>query len=441
MARERSLGARVALAAALSASASAMLAAATTSGFALWLLQRAEDRRLYDAAVILADEVAMVPQIAPDIPGVVAHESQETRHTGMSFAVFDRGRGRIAGDPRIDHVGDGVCVTGADGALRLCGAGTVDGMVAVASAAHGMPRSVFALAAVLAALVAGGVAWLASRPISTATIAPLERLRARLSTVDLDEAVPVDLGQPELVSEVDQLRDALVQLLGRVHHAIDHARRFAANAAHELRTPLTAVRAELELLAEDPGQDATAQATLRRAERRVAELSELVERLLILAIPQSPEARAETVSVRDLLDDAVAGLAPHDRGRVRTGEADAVVVGDSVLLATMITNALSNGLKFGSNVEVTVARTGGEVVVRVDDDGPGVPTEERERVFEPFARTRDATLRRVPGHGLGLALVRHVAIIHGGSARFVDGPGPGARLEIRLPVAADPRRV
>ncbi len=235
--------------------------------------------------------------------------------------------------------------------------------------------------------------------------------------------------------EVDALRRTIEQLIVRVERALSQAHRFAANAAHELRTPLTTVRAELELLAEnitEPG--AREGATV--AQQKLAELSMLVERLLILSVPARSAADAhEVVSLRDLLEDVVQSLPNDDRSRVEVSEGDALVRGDATLLGTMVANAIANGLKFGSAVTTELSLVEGIAVLHVDDDGPGVEASERERAFEPFFRSSEALKRRIPGHGLGLALIRHIATTHGGSATLVGKRTQGGRLEIRLPSA------
>src|SRR5690606_4923847 len=171
-------------------------------------------------------------------------------------------------------------------------------------------------------------------------------------------------------------------------------------------------------------------------QQKLLELAVLVERLLILSVLVRSAADAhEAVSLRDLLEDVVEALPSADRARVELSESDALVHGDAVLLGTMATNAIANGLKFGSAVTTGVSIVDDEAVVHIDDDGPGIEGESRERAFEPFFRSSEALRQRVPGHGLGLALIRHIAETHGGEAAFVDKPTCGARLEIRLPSA------
>jgi signal transduction histidine kinase len=99
----------------------------------------------------------------------------------------------------------------------------------------------------------------------------------------------------------------------------------------------------------------------------------------------------------------------------------------------MFANAVLNALKFGHAVRVELSVLQRVASITIDDDGPGLDEAEWQRVFEPFYRDASALRRRKPGHGLGLALVRHIAESHGGSAAFRRREGPGARLELRLP--------
>jgi two-component system sensor histidine kinase TctE len=289
-------------------------------------------------------------------------------------------------------------------------------------------------------------AWFASRPISRAVVAPLTRLRERIAVLDVDAISKADLGADEHIIEVDALRHTLGQLIVRVDRSLSEAHRFAANAAHELRTPLTSVRAELELLVEGMteerglegaregrGVEGAREGALA-AQQKLADLAVLVERLLILSVPARSMVDAhEIVSLRDLLEDVVEALPRSDAARVALSDEDALVRGDAALLHTMTSNAIANGLKFGHRVTTELTLQGDEAILHVEDDGPGIDPQERERVFEPFFRSPDALRRRLPGHGLGLALIRHVAQTHGGQASFAERtPGQGTRLVIRL---------
>lgn len=426
---------RIAWGSALAASAAALIAAFATIAGATYLVRRAEDRRLEEAAVTFATELNQGSVDISAIREVHRDESEEMGHTGMLFAVYDEQGRLLVGDRRLGLPGASGCVTANANTLRMCRAQSPNGLAAVVGAAHTTLLPLLTGAAVLAALFAAALAWVASRPISRVVVAPLTRLRERIAQLDVDTISPADLGREDDVVEVDALRSTIGQLIVRVERALSQAHRFAANAAHELRTPLTTVRAELELLAESIADTGAREGALR-AQQKLAELSVLVDKLLILSVPARSTTDAhEVVSLRDLLEDVVEVLPTNDRERVRLSEEDALVRGDAALLGTMVANAIANGLKFGSSVTTELSFARGDAILHVDDDGPGIEGADREHAFEPFFRSTEALRQRVPGHGLGLALIRHIAQTHGGAAAFVDKPTPGARLEIRLSAA------
>jgi len=435
MPSETSLVRRAAWSSALAASAAALLAAFATIALASYFVQREEDRRLEEAAVTFATELAEESGDLHAIRAVQREESEEMGHTGMLFAVYDANDRLLVGDRRLALPRMPGCMTANANTLRVCRAASTGRLLVVVGAAHTTILPLLASASVLAALLAAALAWIASRPLSRYVVAPLTRLRDRIAQLDVDAISEADLGPPEHVAEVDALRSTIGQLIVRVERALSEAQRFAANAAHELRTPLTSVRAELELLTEAMSES-EARADAVRAQQKLGELSVLVERLLILSVPaRATDDAHELVSLRDLVEDAMDALPSVDRARVRLPDGDALVRGDAAILATMVTNALSNALKFGSAVTTAIEVADGRAILRVDDDGPGLDDACRERAFEPFFRSADALRRRLPGHGLGLALIRHIARTHGGDAAFFDKAERGARLEIRLPAA------
>lgn len=434
MPNSTSLVRRVAQASALAASVAALFAAIATSVLASYFIQRGEDRRLTEAAVTFAAELDQDGSNLAAIREVHRDESDEMDHTGMLFAVYDADGRLLVGDRRVSQPATPGCANDSSTALRLCRVQSKQGLAAVVGASHSTYVPILASATILSALLAAALAWFATQPISRFVVAPLTQLRERIAGLDVDAISEADLGHSEGVLEVDALRHTLGELISRVERALALAHRFAANAAHELRTPLTSLRAELELLSESL-RDSAFRADASHAEQKVAELSVLVERLLILSVPAQGETDVhEVVSLRDLLEDAVQALPTADRSRVALSDEDALIHGDATLLATMISNAFANGLKFADHVSTRLTLRDREAVLHVDDDGPGVESADRERVFEPFFRAQAALRRRVPGSGLGLALIRHIAQTHGGHAAFTEKHARGARLEIRLRV-------
>ncbi len=132
------------------------------------------------------------------------------------------------------------------------------------------------------------------------------------------------------------------------------------------------------------------------------------------------------------MEDSLDDLAPAEAARVQAElAADGLVRGDATVLRSVVTNAVKNALSYSDGgVTVRVAREGDDVVLRVDDQGPGLGAEGRARAFEPFYRGTAA--RQGSGHGIGLALIAHVVGAHGGRVRFLPEE-PGAKLEVRLP--------
>lgn len=398
----------------------ALISASATGGLAAWLLQRAEDRRLEEAAFVLGKELEEADGDRARLAHIVEDEHVETTHMGLAFVVFDAERLRVAGDARLTWLPPGTCAHPTH-EFRAC-ARQSGPFVVIAGGAHASPLPL-AFAGLLASALVGAAAFFLSRPIAAGIVAPLSQLQQRLAALDAATITSAALGPPSGVTEVDALRQTIELLLRRVDEALASATRFAADAAHELRTPLSAVQAELELMSEDTASTEA----LTRVRATVSRLNVLVERLLILATPGA-EGPTELLSVRDVVEDTVQALPLDDRARVHLElEAELPVRGDPALLSMLITNAISNGLKFGRQITVRVAADR----LQFDDDGPGVPAEERRRVFEPLYRGVAAREGRVPGHGLGLALIAHVARQLGGVASFEDG-GPGARLVVRF---------
>ena len=218
----------------------------------------------------------------------------------------------------------------------------------------------------------------------------------------------------------------------RVQTLVQTHKSLLANASHELRSPLTRIRMGLELMG---GQ--TPSPTFR-AEilRNIAELDQLVDEILLASRLDAREADVGTVEDVDLI-----GLAAEECARVDADlDVSAVpegleVRGISKLLRRAIRNLLENARRYSTGeITVQVLRSGALAEVRVCDRGPGVPLDQRERIFEPFYRLPGAS-ERSGGVGLGLALVRSIAGRHNGSVHCEDHAGGGACFVLRLPLA------
>jgi two-component system OmpR family sensor kinase len=431
--------ARIARITVLVAAVGAAFTAIVSTYIAHRLIVAGMDRRLRGAAVALADEIATLSDQRA-IDSDVDEDSRELHHSGLQIAVFEGSR-LLAGDAGTPVAAGPGCASQAG--VRLCAVPSGRRLVVVAGASGELSAQLrlFGEAAALAVLVTIVAALLIARGLAARVMGPLTRLRHLVATVPDHSPGAVTLGADEGWEEVDALRAVLMQLLARLDRALVQARSFAADAAHELRTPVATMRAELELLAEDPGEGgmAAVKEAIGRVHRTLLAASALIERLLILALPADGDApEGQAVAMADVLREAVTALPESSRARVAVEITDeGIVRGDASLFRALADNALDNALKFGAGgpVVVRVAARDGRVVTTFQDSGPGIPPAERQRVFQPFYRTREARASTVRGHGIGLALIAHVAAGHGGQAAFRDVER-GALLEIVLPAWA-----
>jgi signal transduction histidine kinase len=271
------------------------------------------------------------------------------------------------------------------------------------------------------------------------TLRPLRRLAHAVRARDTQSlALLPDAGLPD---ELAPLVRALNDLLQRLHQALDAQRAFVADAAHELRSPLTALKLQLRLLerADDEAARTEAVKTLGEGIDRTAWL---VEQLLALARnePGAPPLPFTPVDLAELARAALVATVAQARTRATVLElhADAPVSmrGDPVSLTVLVRNLVDNAVRHsppGSRVEVRATLDAGAPLLVVDDAGPGIPPDERERVFDRFYRRGDGSAE---GSGLGLAIVRTVAGRHGATVTLADSPLGGLRATVRF--AAQP---
>jgi two-component system, OmpR family, sensor kinase len=235
--------------------------------------------------------------------------------------------------------------------------------------------------------------------------------------------------------EVQPLVDALNGLMARLGGALSQQRQFIADAAHELRTPLTALRLQLQLAerARDAEERAKAHAMLYEG---ITRATHVVEQLLTLA-RADPEATAAGWSKVDLAELAHGVVLSHGAEAEAKGmalnqdvPAPVVVEGDRAALRTMMDNLVDNAVRHTAAGAVTVRarREGQAAIFEVEDSGPGIPAEERERVFARFYRGESAA---EGGSGLGLAIARRIVERHGGKIELLEGPG-GQGLRVRV---------
>jgi two-component system OmpR family sensor kinase len=294
--------------------------------------------------------------------------------------------------------------------------------------------------AVLALLAGLFVARRAMRPIAELTEAAREIERTR----DPSRRLPFPEAEDE-VAELARTLDGMLAALdasrSETEAMLIRQREFIADASHELRTPLTSVLANLELLSEElSGEQAdTAHAALRSTRR----MRRLVGDLLLLARADAKRSQPQRpTDLSEVLVEAAGELEPVAEGHELSVDAEpAIVSGTRDDLHRLTLNLLENAIRHtppGTHIRASTAAVDGSAVLTVEDDGPGVPSELEQRVFERFVRgARDGGR----GSGLGLAIVRAVVEAHGGTVSL-ERPelGTGTRFVIRLPAGAATER-
>lgn len=374
--------------------------------------------RIYDARRQQLDASPNAADLGPPVAGV--HEVGEMRVA--TVVLRSRQTGRIAGYVQYGRNEQHIDTT--IGRLWLFIAAGVIG------------------ATLLASLAGVAIARRAMRPISSLTATA----RTIAETGDPSSHMP----QPRADDEVGELARTLEQMLRSLdaarserEAALKRQREFVADASHELRTPLTSILANLELLqttlrdADQEEERAMVDSALRSSGR----MSRLVGDLLLLARADAGRIAARTrCDLAEAAGNAAAEVAPVIGERELRVENDRPlpVDGNPDELHRMVLNLLDNAVRHtppGSTIELRLRAEGTDAVVEVGDDGPGVPVELREQIFERFVRGDGPADTAVGGgSGLGLAIVSAVARSHGGDAEVGESELGGALFRVRLPL-------
>lgn len=290
-----------------------------------------------------------------------------------------------------------------------------------------------AVAPTLLVLVAV-LAWLSTgralRPVGD-----IRREVEAIGASDLHRRIEV----PPTRDEIADLATTMNALLDRLQTGSEAQRRFVADASHELRSPLATLRQYAELASTHPDDLAPGELAevVDTASRR---LQALVDDLLVLAtVAEAGDRQRDEIDLDDLVLTELAAFRSAgvtiDSASVRATK----VAGQERRLAMVVRNLLANAMRHtSSRVRVATGTDEGGAFLVVADDGPGVPEEERERIFDRFVRLDDGRARDEGGSGLGLAIVAAVVEEAGGTVVVDEAPGGGARFTVRLPAWEDP---
>lgn len=287
-----------------------------------------------------------------------------------------------------------------------------------------------AVAAPLLLALVGVTTWM----VVGRALAPVEAIRNEvdeISTAELHRRVPV----PEAQDEIARLAGTMNQMLGRLQEGQATQRRFVADASHELRSPVASIRQHAEVARVHPERSSLTELS-ETVIAESARIQHLVDDLLLLARvdEQTLQVRKRPVDLDDIVFAEAARLRSQTDLRIDTRRVSAGrIVGDEASLRRAVRNLADNAARHATaTVAFTLTHHDTVVELAVDDDGPGVPAEERQRVFERFVRLDGARSRDDGGTGLGLAIVAEVVTGHGGSVETTDSALGGARFLLRF---------
>ncbi|WP_328774697.1 sensor histidine kinase [Deinococcus aquaedulcis] len=268
----------------------------------------------------------------------------------------------------------------------------------------------------------------------------VQRAAERIGGQNLTERVPV----PQTGDEVESLAMALNAMLGRLEGSFEAQRRFTSDASHELRTPVTAISGHASYLLRRTNPSGQQAESLRIIQRESERLTNLIASLLQLARSDSGALAItrEPILAALFLFEITQELAPLAQAQgtaLRTEGEDVTFEGDPDRLKQVLINLVSNALKAGAQtITLRSARLGDEVRLSVQDDGPGIPADQLERLFDRFYRLEDSRSRDQGGAGLGLSIARGIVDAHGGRIWLESEVGAGTTAHVQLPIGNVP---
>jgi signal transduction histidine kinase len=258
---------------------------------------------------------------------------------------------------------------------------------------------------------------------------PLARLAGAVDRMDLSGSAATLPEQGSSAPEIRALIAAFNRLQGRLSQLLRARMAMLGGISHDVRTFATRLRLRVDQIPEGVERE--------RAIADIADMIRLLDDALLASRAGAGELAEELVEFDELVkaevEDRRAASNPVDLKLALQGH-EAVVLGDRLALRRVIANLLDNARNYGQVAHVTLEADGKHLVLLVDDEGPGIPAEQREAMLEPFVRLEGSRNRRTGGAGLGLAVVRNLVEAHGGTVTIGEAPGAGARVEVRLPL-------
>ena len=273
--------------------------------------------------------------------------------------------------------------------------------------------------------------------VSGRALKPLKSFASQVENVQPDNLADMKISE-DVLPEFKQFSKSFNGMLDRLDEGFSAQRQFTGNAAHELRTPLALMQAQIELFSVEhsdiPHDTAELLKLLQEQTERMSQMTKtLLEMSELRTVPCN-----DVIELAPMFEEVFADLAPlaEKRGITLECDGDGTIIGSDTLIYRMLFNLTENAIRYNrpnESVRACVTERNGQIFIRVRDNGNGIPEQYRESVFQPFFRVDKSRSREYGGVGLGLALVREIALLHGGRVLAEESTENGTVMLVILP--------
>ena len=273
--------------------------------------------------------------------------------------------------------------------------------------------------------------------VSGHALQPLRTFAAQVESVRPDNLADTKISE-DVPSELRRCSASFNDMIARLDEGFSAQKQFTGNAAHELRTPLALMQAQVELFcAEHPDADADTARLLGLLQEQTERMTHMTKTLLEMSELRSVP-RNDAIDLAPMIEEVLTDLAPlaEQKGIALASEGDAQTTGSDTLIYRLVFNLVENAIRYsrpGSTVNVSICDSDSHVLLRVKDEGSGIPKQYRESIFQPFFRLDKSRSRAYGGAGLGLALVWEIAALHGGAVEVEASSENGTTMLVSLP--------
>lgn len=273
--------------------------------------------------------------------------------------------------------------------------------------------------------------------VSGRALKPLKSFASQVENVQPDNLADMKISE-DVLPEFKQFSKSFNGMLDRLDEGFSAQRQFTGNAAHELRTPLALMQAQIELFSVEHSdiQHDTAE-LLKLLQEQTERMSQMTKTLLEMSELRTVPCN-DVIELAPMFEEVFADLAPlaEKRGITLECDGDGTIIGSDTLIYRMLFNLTENAIRYNrpnESVKASVSEQDGQIFIRVRDNGNGIPEQYRESIFQPFFRVDKSRSREYGGVGLGLSLVREIALLHGGRVLAEESTENGTVMLVILP--------